>query len=206
MKKLTFLIFLSLICIRLIAQDTIVMTNGEEIPCYITDVSQSAIFYNKTAKTEGHLFSLDLRDVSMIRYHNGGIDLYNNEANTGQSPEPVTVYDNDEPVAFDQELYRMGLKDGYQYYYKYKAASTGTLLTALLLNGLFGLVPAIACSLTPPRTVNLCYPSQELMNDPSYQKGYKDAAKKKKSQKVWLNWGVGTIISTAVILLAASIQ
>jgi hypothetical protein len=142
----------------------------------------------------------------MIKYQNGGKDIFDNGPKTDQPIEPKVVSRLDEPFIFDKELYIKGQADAYKYYYKYKGAGTGTLVTSLLLNGLFGLIPAIGCSLTPPKMKNLCYPSQELMDNPSYCKGYKDGAKKRKQQKVWLNWGIGTIISTTIILIAASAQ
>jgi len=206
MKKIIILLLMSFTSIGLIAQDTIVKINGDEIQCKVKEVTQAAVQYKKFSNPDGPLYIMNLTDIIMIKYQNGARDIFNNAPTINIPPEPKVILGKEEPILSEEELYRKGQADAYKYYSKYSGAGTGTLLTSLLLNGLFGLIPAIPCSLTPPKMKNLGYPSQELMDNSSYCKGYMDAAKKKKQKKVWMNWGIGTAISTVILIISYSAQ
>jgi len=97
-------------------------------------------------------------------------------------------------------LFTRGQNDASNYYKKYKAASTATLVTTIVLSPLLGLVPAAACSSTPPEFKNLGTPDSKLMENPNYYNGYMDRAKTIKSRSVWTNWGIGFAVNLFVIL------
>jgi hypothetical protein len=88
-----------------------------------------------------------------------------------------------------------------KYYKGYKAAGTGTLVTSLFLTPLVGLMPAIACSTTPPERYNLNYPDEDKMKKSEYYSGYTQKAEKIKSGKVWKNWGISWGIQYILILI-----
>lgn len=185
------------------AQDTIVKVNGEKIIAYVREVTPGAVHY-KNFSNPGPMYTVYKSDLLYISYHDGKKEVYNNKPILTNAAEPEIALGIEGYGLTDNELYQKGLIDAYKYYSKYSAAGTGTLLTSLLLNGLFGLIPAIPCSLTPPKMKNLGYPNQQLMDNEFYYKGYMEGAHKRKSKKVWMNWAIGTVISTAIIILATS--
>jgi hypothetical protein len=90
-----------------------------------------------------------------------------------------------------------------KYYKGYKAAGTGTLVTSLFLSPLVGLIPAIACSSTPPDRYNLSYPDEDKMKKNEYYSGYTQKAKKIKQGKVWTNWGISYVIILFLVIGAS---
>jgi hypothetical protein len=131
----------------------------------------------------------------MLRYRSGTI-IYLSAFET-----PVL---NNEPA--NDSLYLLGERDAVRYYRGYKAAATGTLLASFFIP--LGLIPAIACSSTPPSAKNLGYRDQNLIKNPGYYDGYTDKAYKIKKKKVWQNFTIGTGVMVAYyfIIVAASIS
>lgn len=62
------------------------------------------------------------------------------------------------------DLFIQGQKDALRFYKGYKGAGTGTLIAGLV-SPLVGLIPAIACSSTEPKEINLNYPNADLMKN-----------------------------------------
>jgi hypothetical protein len=87
-----------------------------------------------------------------------------------------------------------------KYYKGYRAAGTTTFVIGLL-SPLAGLIPAIACSSSKPKQINMDYPSEELMKNQDYFNGYSKTAKKIKSQKVWTNLGIAFGINVIAVLI-----
>ncbi len=110
---------------------------------------------------------------------------------------PVTV--------IKKSMYVEGQRDAERNYTKYKAAGTGTLF-ASLVSPLIGLIPAIACSSTMPKEVNLGAPKPELLAQEDYYLGYTQKAKKIKSRKSWTNWAVGFGVNLAIVVIASAGQ
>ncbi|MBU1822452.1 MAG: hypothetical protein KKG00_13210 [Bacteroidetes bacterium] len=104
-----------------------------------------------------------------------------------------------------KSMYVKGQRDAELHYKKYKGAGTGTLV-ASILSPLVGLVPAIACSATMPKEVNLGTPQPELLAQEEYYLGYTQKAKKIKSRKVWTNWAIGFGANLVIVLAHASGQ
>jgi hypothetical protein len=78
--------------------------------------------------------------------------------------------------------------------------SIGVGVACFLTGGILGLIPAIACSITPPATENLNYPDKELWKKNDYETGYRYRAKKIKQKRVWGGFAIGTV--SAVIVIA----
>jgi hypothetical protein len=95
--------------------------------------------------------------------------------------------------------------DANRYYDNYKGATTGTALTTLIVGSVFGLIPAIACSSTPPSDYNLNIPNEKLERNPKYYNCYKNEAKKIKSNKVWTTFGITTFINIVAIAIIISL-
>ncbi|GAB2773268.1 hypothetical protein GCM10027275_15280 [Rhabdobacter roseus] len=102
-----------------------------------------------------------------------------------------------------ENLYVKGQIEAERNYTKYKGAGTGTLLTSLV-SPLVGLIPAIACSATPPKLSNLGYPDEELFKQQEYYLGYTEKAKRIKKRKVWTNWGIGLGVNIVAVVLLNS--
>lgn len=99
------------------------------------------------------------------------------------------------------DLCVLAKSDARRYYDNYTGATTGTALTTLLVSPIIGLIPAIACSSTPPSDYNLNIPNEKLERNSKYYNCYKNEAKKIKSKKVWTTFGISTLIN--VVLIAA---
>jgi len=174
------------------SQDVITKKSGENIKVKVLEVGQTEIQYKKFNNKNGPTYIISNSDVSMILYENGTKDMFNEEKKTGD-------------VSFlnltEEELFVKGQTDAIKYYDGYKPAATGTLIVGLL-SPLAGLIPAIACSSTKPKDLNLNYPNEVLIKKPIYHKSYTTKAKKIKQGKVWSNWGMafGANLVLAAIL------
>ena len=107
-------------------------------------------------------------------------------------------------LSTNSDLFQQGRNDAKLYYTGYKGAGTGTFLTTFLLSPILGLIPAIACSSTTPNASNFTFPNSALAREPDYISGYMQEAKKKKSGKVWGNFGIGTILVVVAVGLLQS--
>ena len=103
------------------------------------------------------------------------------------------------------DLFIQGQTDASRYYNGYREAGTGTLLISLL-SPLVGLIPAIACSSTQPKEINLNYPKADLMKKADYNNGYTQKSRKIKQGKVWTNWGIALGANIFAIILLFSAQ
>ena len=156
--------------------DTIFTNTSDTIICHITLLNTNNIFYtydkNKStyiSRTKVNWFILNSKDTETIK------DL--------PKKDPITINSSSE------KLYLKGQEDATKYYDDYNYAGTGTLVISLL-SPLAGLIPAIACSSTPPKEKNLNFHNSELKNNLDYHSGYLHSAKKIKQRKVWSNWGI----------------
>ncbi len=176
------------------SQDLITMRSGEDIQVKILEVSQDAIKYKKYDNLEGPVFTINKADALMIRYENGTKDIFNEVPKAGNFSS-TGIGNTDQ--------YVKGQSDAMTYYHGYKGAGTGTLITTLLLP-IAGLIPAIACSSTKPKEINLNYPKTELMKNQDYYNGYTQKAKKIKQGKVWKNFGIGIGVNILAYIILSS--
>jgi hypothetical protein len=170
------------------SQDVITKKTSEDIQAKVIEVNTTEIKYKKFDNQTGPTFIILKTDVLMIRYENGSKDIFNETAPVKTAPVETENY------------FLKGQKDAAIYYRGYKGAGTVTLLTGLILSPLVGLIPALACSLTPPQTQNLNYPNEKLFSNADYQNGYTQKAKKIKSNKVWSNLGIAFGVNLIIIL------
>lgn len=189
MKRKALLLLVALFAITLCySQDVITTKTGDDIQAKVMEVGNTEIKFKRMDNLDGPLFTLLKADVLMIRYANGTKDIFTQEAKKGlNAPEFST-----------EDYFRQGQLDAKTHYTMYKPASSGTLLTTIILSPIIGLVPAFITSNTPPEDINLGYPNKELMQNPEYYNGYTQNAMKIKSRKVWTNWGIGIGVNLAV--------
>ena len=211
MKTSIYCILVLFATISAFCQDQLVKRNGEELTVRLTEITDSTVSYKRLDNLEGPVFIAAKKEILFIRYANGTKEIFdeNGQVKLTESA-PVTIANPDAytapsrtvvPVTLSgREMNVQGMTDASRHYSRYTGAGTGTLLPSLLINGLVGLVPAAICSATPPKRHNLGYPSEELMRNDDYYRGYVQQARKMKSRKVWTNWGIGTVISTVVLI------
>jgi hypothetical protein len=196
MKKIILSTLLTIFTISIcFSQDIITIKSGEDISAKILEIGQTEIKYKKFDNQTGPIYSILKSDVIIVRYENGTKDLFN--VNTPTSPTISNTISNSD----NGNLFLEGQLDAVKYYKGYKAAGTGTLVTSLFLTPLVGLMPAIACSTTPPERYNLNYPDEDKMKKSEYYSGYTQKAEKIKSGKVWKNWGISWGIQYILILI-----
>lgn len=207
MNKIVF-VFVALLSVvsTCFSQDTITLRTKEEIQSKVVEITASEVKYKKFDNLNGPLFVIYKSDVLSIRYENGTKDEFNVEAVKEIAPLPNPVPSTaPAPAMSSNDYYMKGQKDATRYYYKYTGAGGGTL-AASLLSPLLGLAPAIACSSTQPKELNMNYPDRELIKNPDYHRGYDLRAKKIKSNKVWTNWGVGFGVNLVLFLMISAQQ
>ena len=193
-KAIVLLIFIFCSLSFVTAQDIITLKSGQELKARIVKLNPKDVAFIQ----ENHSDTLTLlRDeIKMLHYQNG-ITIYLSE-----NEIPIKLAADSEPG--NDSLFSRGASDASIYYTGYKAAATGTLITSIFIP--WGLVPAIACSSTPPATNNLGYRDPKLMQNPSYYAGYTDKAFKIKKKKVWTNFGIGTGAAIAFYIIAIAIS
>ena len=205
----TFLVCL-LVSAYAAAQDVLIKRNGEEINAKVLTITPGEITYLLPNNPQDSLAgpareqTLARREVFMIKYGNGVKEVFED----AQTPPVQTIAYEPEskPVAVRKEnkaeMFERGKFDARSYYRGYTGAATGTLITSLL-SPVAGLIPAVACSATPPGGHNLQFPNYELYKDGSYQTGYRQQAHRIKAGRVWRNWGIGLGVNLALIVLLA---
>lgn len=88
MKKLLIVSFTLLVHFT-IAQDVIVMKNGDELNAVVLEVGTESIKYKKYDNQQGPTYSIDKTDVFMIRYENGSKDVFNTQKEELNKEEPT---------------------------------------------------------------------------------------------------------------------
>lgn len=199
-----------LCCVLIIntyAQDVIFLKSGEEIKSKVKEIKEQEIVYLKFENLDGPTYTILKSNILMIKYENGQKDILSNDQPATNEAFIVANSFEVAPLSKKPTLYtyEKGLSDAQIYYTGQNSGKTGTLLTSLLLNGLFGLVPAIACSATTPKIHNMGIPNLEAyQSNPEYARGYVTQVKKTKSKKIWKNWAIGTVISTIFIIAVSN--
>lgn len=196
MNKTALCIALSVLCYnRMKAQDLITRQTGEIIQAKVVEVNATDVKYKKFDNLEGPDYSVRKSEVKHVEYQNGTLEKFEASAVTTASAATTS-----KDATSTEDYYSKGKTDAVTFYKGHTGAGTATLVTTLLIP-IAGLIPAIACSTTPPEKANLGYPNSNLFdNNVDYQRGYKESARKKKSSKVWTNFGIGALISIAATL------
>jgi hypothetical protein len=197
MKKLIFTILTSIFTVTIAySQDVITKKTSEDIQAKVLEVTTTEIKYKKFDNINGPTYTLLKSEVLMIRYENGTKDIFNEEKRI----DTVSIQ-----AQSGSDLFLQGQTDASRYYNGYRAAGTGTFLISLF-SPIVGLIPAIACSSTQPKEINLNYPKADLMKKAEYNNGYTQKSKKIKQGKVWTNWGIALGANIFAIILLFSGQ
>lgn len=189
---LLFLIFCSIIS-NLSAQDLLTLKTGEDIQVKIFEINKTSVIYRRFDNLDGPIYTVDKNEVLIIRYANGTKDIFINNSNNSSIEKT--------PTAKDTNFYELGVYDAFYNYKGYKNASTGTFVTTIFLSPLAGLIPAISCSMTPPKEYNYNFPNATLMKNYDYKRGYSDQANQMKTKKVWQNFGIAFGINLGLLIL-----
>ncbi|GAB3531339.1 hypothetical protein GCM10027443_13370 [Pontibacter brevis] len=182
------------------AQDVITKKTGESLKAKVLEITLDEVKYKHFERLEGPTYTLAKAEILLIQYEDNTKETFDTESSVQQ--EQTAIVAAPARLATSANLYAQGQQDAGVYYDGYKGARTGTLVTSLL-SPLVGLIPAIACSSTPPKDKNLDFPSHELMSNPDYRNGYVQRSRKIKSGKVWSYWGVGLGVNLALVLMMA---
>lgn len=181
MKPTSFIIILLLASSSLFSQDIIKQLDGAMYPVKIVDLSKDSVYCRSV--TGDSSFVLAKTSLHSLQYANG---VRMNFYEAREMPADTAVMSQGDAIA-----------DANRYYTKYRAASTGTLISSMFFP-LFGLIPAVACSSTTPIASNLDIPDPSKAADPAYNQAYAAQAKKIKSKKVWKNYGIGAGVGVGV--------
>jgi hypothetical protein len=195
MKKISLVALTTILSITLcLSQDLITKKSGEDIQSKILEVGTTEIKYKKFDNQNGPIFTILKSELLMVRYENGTKDLFNED----KKPEKIASSSSK-----NNDLFIKGQTDASRYYKGYKGAGTGTLITGLV-SPLLGLIPAITCSSTQPKEINLNFPSADLMKESEYYKGYTKKAMKIKRGKVWKNLGIAFGVNLVAVLIVTA--
>jgi len=192
MKKIILTTLVSIFTASLcFSQDIITKKSSEDIQAKVLEVTTVEVKYKKFDNQNGPTYTILKSDLLMIRYENGTKDIFTEEKKIETTSST------------SGNLFIQGQSDASKYYKGYKGASTGTLITSLV-SPLVGLIPAIACSATQPKEINLNYPNADLMKKSDYYSGYTQKSKKIKQGAVWANWGIAFGLNLVVLVILTS--
>ncbi len=165
-------------------KDTIYFVNETKVLARDIKIEQSEIFFYKIDSLADTQTTVEKREVRFIAYASGKLEIYSLK-NIG--------------IPKDYSMFTKGAQDA-KLNYTHMGGAIGTGFTSFLTGGILGLIPAIACSATTPKMVNLDIPRNAPANNKDYLLGYVSKAKKIKQKRVW----AGYFIGTAAAILAVS--
>ena len=196
MKQTTLLLLLLLAAITGYSQDIITKKNGEDIKSKVLEITPTEIKYKKFETPDGATYTIYKNEVLMIRYQDGTKDMFSNQYRSEQNTN--TTY-----ATGDMRL--QGSQDAKEYYKHHRVASGWTFAAAFIFP-ITGLIPAIACSSTPPKDINLDCPHPELLRNMEYHQAYVERAHRIKRNKTWLGYGLGVVGAVVLYSIIASAQ
>jgi hypothetical protein len=186
------LLFYSVITLAT-AQDIITLRSGKELKAKIIHLNTKDVIL--IPENISDTISLLRNEVAMLKYQSG-IVIYLTD---NETPLTVSAFTGPE----SDSLFALGEKDAIRYYKGYRPAQVGTLITSIFIP--FGLVPALACSSTPPGKNSLGYKDQKLMENSSYYSGYTIKAYEIKKKKVWRGFAIGTGAAAIYVLFVGAL-
>lgn len=179
----TALLIVFLFCTRFVySQDRIKLKSGEELNVKVSEVGIDEIKYKKVE--DGPQYILRKSEISTITYKDSSQDIFN-------------VTKKDTVIINDGLIMQKAKIDAHNFYLGENSGAGGTFAASFFLSPVIGLIPAIACSSTPPRGVNLNIPRSQFSEDRIYIESYKREAHRIKSHKVWGSWAVCLMIYVA---------
>lgn len=115
MKKITVLVFVSLMTMVSLAQDIIITTNKEKIEAKVLEVSTSTIKYKKHSHLDGPTYILETDKIVCIAYEDNNVDLLTPiKDDKSIYSMPILNTSNDENLGFITKvggLYTLYTKD-----------------------------------------------------------------------------------------------
>ena len=187
MKNISLLMFFVFKAMIVLSQDTIIFKTGEKIYGRVTAVGIEKVIYKKNDDSPHK--TLRKSEIAKIKYGNGKREIFSDEI---VQTKAINISDTS-----GNAMYLRGMRDASKFYTGKNCGATGTLVATLGV-GILGLIPAIACSSTPPKTKNLILPDENLMRNLSYMSGYKNNAYIIKKRKIWRNFGIACGINLLV--------
>lgn len=202
MKTKVFIIFFIFGLLgRIIAQDVIIMNNGDELVGKVLEVLPSEIKCKQVDST-GELVRIVLKsEVFMIKYENGNKEIITpkNTPNTGNN---VAGANSNNQQTKNEDYFTLGRNDAMRYYVGQNSGSFWTGATACGCGPVIGLIPAAACASTPPNSKNMYMPNPVLAQNQEYYTGYAKQAHKIKKRKVWTGYGIGAAFGILIALMS----
>ena len=177
-------------------QDRVTLKTGEEQNVKVIEVGTDEIKFKKTP--DGPVYVLKKTDIFMITYSDGSKDVFSNAKKDSLNTAPTTQ-------AIIRTDYEKGVRDA-EIFYTHSEPSTGTFLTTLFATPLGGLVPAIICSSTSPKEINLNIPLDRKFLSDQYRLGYKEKATNIKKRKVWTAFAIAFGIDVGFYILLKNIE
>jgi hypothetical protein len=199
MKKLLF-IFCLFVSITAYAQDTLSLRNGQQMIVNVVELTASQVKYTLSDTQKASVNSIAITDVAQIKFKEGNTRTF---TETDWKLAETVSKEGLETMSSSQ-LFDKGKADAQRYYEGYKPAATGTFITTFFVGGIIGLIPAISCSSSRPKDKHLNAPSPTLIANQDYYNGYVKEAKKIKSRKVWMNYGIAVGIDVAVGIILST--
>lgn len=190
-RVIVFLLLLITGLSAIMAQDIISLKSGGEMKARILSLNLKSVAF--IPENSSDTISL-LRDEITRLHYSSGINIYLSE---NEMPIRINVPGND-------SLFDLGKIDAARYYKGYKPAAIATMISSIYFP--FGLIPAIACSATPPSMSHLGYKDQKLMENSSYYEGYTKTAHKIKKKKVWGGFAIGSGFILLIAVLVNTVQ
>ena len=175
--RILLLSFMLCFTIKTSAQDTIYLLNNNKVIAKIKGIDAFNITYRKNDSTSKRDMIIPKNQVRLVAYSNGSFII-------------CSVRKINPAFIKDYPMFLKGVSDA-TIYYKHPGGSIATGITSFLTGGLLGLIPAIACSATQPKVVNLGLPPGAAITNKDYMLGYISKAKKMKQSKVWTCYGMG---------------
>lgn len=174
----------------LLAQDLVITRAGDSLWGIVKVVTADSI----GLESDGNFVSIQMFHKDMLNrleYANGVMVAFNE----------TIISTAKDTAGSSLPGYDHGVRDAEMYYKGYRTAGTTTLISSLFFP-LFGLIPAIACSTTPPSPQSFSIPQNAPISDSSYMRGYQEQAKVIKKKKVWKNYAVGAGVAASLKVVA----
>ena len=193
----------------LFSQDVMVLKNSDEIKAKVIEINDLTILYKKWENLTGPNYNIKKEEVLFIRYENGTKEVISAVAqapavlSNSASPNSIPTTNGNTMNTQSQELAFRGEQDANNYYRGRNSGKGWVFATCVLTTPVLALIPAIACSLTPPSEINMNIPPTEVAQNQLYRDAYKKQAHKIKQRKVMANLGYGTLTFVVLVVLFA---
>ncbi len=187
------------------AQDLITTRTGEDIKAQVTEIGLTDVKYRPWDSLEGVTATVPKSDILLIRYEDGGKEIFEQAEPAVLSAGKTAGSGGVVSALNSGNMFMQGQIDAKRYYKGYKDPVACALVGTLVLGPVLGLIPTLAITSTVPQAVNLNYPSESLMRNPQYAQGYVREAKHIKSQKSWVGYAIGAVVSTVISAILISV-